>query len=146
MSTSAPLAVTSLSASLTDTVGTLPITCVLSWTDPNSPSAGVIVERTYASDPSCDTWTTLKTLPAGVHSYTDDSLCFGSVYRYRVTARPYQSVIFTPAAPAYIQVETQGEQNHIAISGAIGVGQGNANVASETTVTDGSHSNGVPAN
>lgn len=112
MSNSAPLQITNLTANLSDTIGVLPIVCTLTFTDPNSPSAGVTIERTRASDPSCDSWIQLTQLPAGVHTYTDSTLTFGGVWRYRVQALPFQSVIFSPAKYAEISVKTQGEQPH----------------------------------
>ena len=140
MSNSQPLQIQNLVANTTDVVGTLPITCVLTWTDLNSPSAGVTVERTRSSDPSAETWILLAKLPAGVTSCLDVSLTFGGVYKYRVQALPVESVIFTPAKYAEILVTTVGEPPHVHIGSWPGSdNSGNANQAPEYIVTNGTH-------
>jgi len=120
-----PQQIQNLQANLSDTIGTLPIVCTLTFTDPNNPSAGVTIERTRSSDPSCDSFILLATLAGGITTFQDTTLQHGATYRYLVQALPVQSVIFTPAKYAEIQVQTQGLPPHTFDHFPAGIGSGN---------------------
>jgi len=140
MSTSAPKAITNLACSLSDVVPNLPIVAVLTWIDPNVPSAGCLVSRTRSSDPSCNSYNLLAVLAGGITTFTDETLSYGSEYRYKVVALPVNKTIYTPAAPTFLEVSTDGAENHIAIGLPSPDGSGNAISAPKTRVVNGDES------
>jgi len=104
MSNHAPSSIHNLTASISGNVVTL------SWSDPNTLSAGVQIDRTIAGQPT--NYLPLATVPAGTTSY-QDTATFGATYNYRVTALPVDSTMFVPAQPVAVSAVIAGVPPHV---------------------------------
>lgn len=93
MSATQPLSITNLQAAVSGT------SVALSWTNNNAGfEAGAEIYRTIATGEETN-FVLLATVPAGQTTYVDN-VTHGQTLLYRVTALPFSSGIFTPAAPS----------------------------------------------